>query len=76
MADGAMTGEFADFVPFDLAEVKKFIGLLFLNGLSPKPQMEFWFEGSASEPLFGNDRIAEVMKKKNRMTGRTISGMR
>jgi hypothetical protein len=38
--------------------------------------MEFWFEGAASEPLFGNDRIAEVMKKENRMTGRTISGKR
>jgi hypothetical protein len=76
MAGGATTGEFADFVQFDLAEVNKFIGLLFLNGLSPKPQMEFWFEGAASEPLFGNDKNAEVMKKKNRMTGRTISGKR
>ena len=66
MAGGASTGEFADFVPFDLAEVNEFIGLLFLNGLWPKPQMEFWFAGAASEPLFGNDKIAEEMKKKNR----------
>ena len=33
MAGSATTGEFTDFVPFDLAEVNKFIGLLFLNGL-------------------------------------------
>ena len=39
------------------------MGILFANGLTPKPQMEFWFDGELQEPLFGKDRYAQVMEK-------------
>ncbi len=33
-------GEHQDFMPFNLAEVYKMIGVLFVNGLTPKPQFD------------------------------------
>ena len=50
---GAGSGEYRDFMPFDLAEVYKMIGVLFANGLTPKPQFDFWFCTQEEEPLFG-----------------------
>ena len=41
-----------DFVPFDVAEMYQFIGLLFANGLSPKPDFTNWFESAAKDKLF------------------------
>ena len=43
VADGAGTGTYVDFVPFDLPELNKFVSLIFANGLTPKPQFEYWF---------------------------------
>jgi hypothetical protein len=45
-ADGAGsgTGEFKDFVPFDEADIYRFLGVLFANGLAPKPRFDYWFE--------------------------------
>jgi hypothetical protein len=64
VADGAGTGTYADFVPFDLPELNKFVGLIFANGLTPKPhQFEYWFQGQEREPLFGNDKFARAMDK-------------
>ena len=45
VADGAGSGMYADFVLFDLPKLNKIVGLLFANGLTPKPQFEYWFEG-------------------------------
>ncbi len=63
VADGAGVGTYADFVPFDLPELNKFVGLLLANGLTPKPQFEYWFEGQEREQLFSNDKFARAMDK-------------
>lgn len=76
VADGAGTGSYKDWTPLDREELYKFIGLLFANGLSPKPQFEYWFEGTEREPLFGNDKYSKAMDKHDRTTGRRTSGKR
>jgi hypothetical protein len=40
VADGAGSGTYADFIPFYLPKLYKFLGLLFANGLTPEPQFE------------------------------------
>ena len=44
-ADGAGcgTGEFKDWVAFDQFEMYRFFGVLFANGLAPKPRIDYWF---------------------------------
>jgi hypothetical protein len=50
-----------DYEPFDLSEMYKFLGLLFLNGLSPRPRIAMWFEPHI---VFGNEFIlAKAMHK-------------
>ncbi len=56
-------GTYVDFVPVDLPKLNKFFGLLLANGLTPKPQFEYWFERQEREPLFGNDKFAGAMDK-------------
>ena len=41
--------------PFSDEEIDAFIGLLFANGLSPKPQIKFWFKDNDSNKIFGNN---------------------
>jgi len=62
-ADGAGcgTGEFKDFVAFDEAEIYKFFGTLFANGLAPKARIDYWFETNAKFPLFGNDLTSRTL---------------
>ena len=36
--------DYRDYVAFDDAEINKFIGLMFANGLMPKPVFETWFK--------------------------------
>jgi hypothetical protein len=75
-AEGAGAGGtvYDDFVPFNTGEMYKMIGLLFANGLSPKPQVEMWFLSSLESRLFGNDFIASALDKK--LNGKvTIKGM-
>ena len=55
---------YTDFVQFDVNEMYRFIGLLFANGLSPKPDITKWFETSAVDPFLGSDFIAPLMNKK------------
>jgi hypothetical protein len=45
-SDGACagTGEFKDWVPFDDAEIYRFIGVLFAKSLAQKPRIDYWFE--------------------------------
>jgi hypothetical protein len=54
-AEGAGGKEYKDFVPFDLKEIYKMNAVLFLNALSPKPQLEYWFLGQDQHSIFGND---------------------
>ena len=51
---GVEGNKYSDFVPFSLGEIDAFIGLLILNGLSPKPRIELWFSDSV---VFGNRHI-------------------
>ena len=65
-AEGARVGGtlYKDFVPFDVDEMYRFIGLLFANGLAPKPDITKWFEGSSTDQLLGSDFIAPLMNKR------------
>jgi hypothetical protein len=75
-SSGAGSGEYQDFMPFDLAEVYKMIGVLFTNGLTPKPQFAFWFCTQEEEPLFGSNMISKALARKNLATGNTIKAAR
>ena len=61
-AEGAGFGGsiYNDYEPFDSAEVYKMIGLLFVNGLTPRPRVNMWFE---RHPIFGNNFIAGAMNR-------------
>ena len=52
------------------------LGVYIVDGLAPSSQLVMKMQPQSKSPTHGNDRIAEVMKKENRMTGRTISGKR
>ena len=72
-AEEAGSTTYKDFVPFDLQEIYKFIGLLYANSLSPKPRFEKWFQSTQSSKLFGNDAFASAADKRVQ-GGRTIKG--
>jgi hypothetical protein len=46
---------------FDLAELYKMIGVLFANGLTPKPQFDYWFKSQDQEPLLGSNLISKAL---------------
>jgi hypothetical protein len=69
---GAGSGKYQDFLPFDLPEVYKVIGVLFANGLTPKPQFNYWFCSQDEEPLFGSNMISKALNWKNLATGKTV----
>ena len=73
-ADGAGSGtrEFSDFVPFDNAKIYHFLGVLFANGLSPKPRVDYWFEMAERGPLFGNNLFSKVMTKMVSVSSKNI----
>jgi len=54
-ASGAGSGEYTDFIAFNRTEVYKMIGVLFANGLTPKPQFDYWF---CSEQVLGSNLSA------------------
>ena len=64
--EGAGTGGtvYTDYVQFDVEKMYRFIGVLFANGLAPKPVITNWFELTASDELLGNNFIAPLMNKK------------
>jgi hypothetical protein len=74
-AEGAGFGGtvYQDFEQFDLAEVYKMIGLLFVNGLSLQPRISMWFKG---HKLYGNNFIASAMRKQLPQGRRAIQGLR
>ena len=55
--------KYSDFLPFSLGKIAVFIGLLILNGLSPKPIIELWFSDSI---VFGNRHIKKRFKNGSR----------
>ncbi len=61
--EGAGSTAYKDFVPFDLEEVLKFIGILYANAVSPKPQFQRRFMLVAQRKVFGNDAFAKVLDK-------------
>jgi len=72
----AGSGEYQDFMLFDLTEMYKMIGVLFANGLTPKPQFDFWFCTQEEEPLFGSNMISKALAQKNLAMGNTIKASR
>ncbi len=61
-AEGAGFGGsvYKDFEPFNLLEMYRMMGLLFVNGLSPHPRINMWFE---PHNIFGNNFIARAMDR-------------
>ena len=60
--EGAGSGEkgssnYLDWKPFTCDDLDGFLGLLIINGLSPKPQMSMWFKSSAVSRMLGNDYL-------------------
>jgi len=64
---------YTDYKNFDLEEVNKMIGLLFLNGLAPRPMFTMWFE---HHNIFGNKLIAKAMNKQMESGKQSIRGIR
>jgi hypothetical protein len=75
-SSGAGSSAYQDFMPFNLAEVYKMIGVLFANWLTPKPQFDSWFCTQEEEPLFGSNMISKALAWKNLETGNTIKASR
>jgi hypothetical protein len=73
-AEGAGSVTYQDFVPFSVQEFYKFIGLLFANSVSPKPQVINWFL-STKPKIFGNDASTKYFDKVT-LSGKVISGLR
>jgi hypothetical protein len=75
-ASGAGSGKYTDFIPFDQQELYKMIGVLFANGLTPKPQFDYWFCLEDKEPLLGSNLISNALRQKNAATGKTLNAAR
>ena len=73
-SSGTGSGKYKDFLPFNLVEMNKLIGVLFANGLAPKLQIESWFKPVSDELLFGNNLVSRALAMKNHATTKTISG--
>jgi hypothetical protein len=71
-ANGAGSGEYTDFVLFDRIEIYKTIVVLFVNGLTLKPQFDYWFCSEDQELLFGSNLTTNAPCRKNAATGKTI----
>ena len=54
----------------------KMFGVRFANGLTPKPQVDYWFFSKDKEPLLGSDLISTAVRRKNSATGKTIKAAR
>ena len=74
-AEGAGFGgtQYTDYTPFDSDEVYRMIGLLFVNGVCPRPSFTMWFE---RHNIFGNEFIAKAMDKHMPGGHRSVRGIR
>ena len=75
-ASGASSGEYADFIPFDVPEFYKMFGVLFANGLTPKPIFDLWFSPLRTQPLLGSDMMTNALRRTNQVTGKKITAGR
>jgi hypothetical protein len=64
-ASGAGSGQYANYLPFDAPKFYKMLGVLFANGLSPKPQLDLWFSPLSKEPLLGSDIMKKALCRQN-----------
>ena len=69
---GLGRGEYKNFVPFGTDKLYKMVGVLFANGLSPKPQLEYWFEPTSTYLLLGSDLVLKVTEKRIHLMGQMI----
>jgi hypothetical protein len=69
---GAGSSKYQDFLPFDLPKAYKMIDHLFANGLTPKPQFNYWFSSQDEEPLFGRNMISKALYWMNFAMGKTV----
>ncbi len=65
--------QYTDFEPFDLAEAYKMIGLLFVNGLAPRPLFTMWFK---HHYIFVSEFIEKAMNKHMAHGKQPIQGIR
>ena len=75
-ASRAGSGKYTDFIPFNRPELYKMIGVLFANGLTPKPQFDYWFCLEDKEPLLGSNVISNALHRKNTATGKSVKTAR
>ena len=54
---------YPDFVPFTVDELMKHIGIYFLNGVSPSPQVEQKLSPQEKDPINGNDMVYNCLGK-------------
>jgi len=54
---GAGGTNYKDFKPFSCKDIRQYLGLYIINGLSPSPRMEMKFKPQAVDPVQGNDYI-------------------
>ena len=54
---GAGDTQYKDFKPFSIAELKQHIGVYFLQGIAPVPQVEFKFKPQRQDWAHGNDFV-------------------
>jgi hypothetical protein len=67
--------DFGNFVPFDDEELYRFIGIMFANGLNPRPIFDTWFTPMVNRPLFGSSFVANGVFDRI-VHGRKVSGLR
>jgi hypothetical protein len=71
---GSERKDFDDFVPFNDLEIYKFIGILYANGLMPRPIFKTWFKTLPTCPMFGNSFFTGAFDKT--VHGKKIEGVR
>lgn len=52
---------YKDFVPFTVHEIMKHIGVYFIHGVSPSPQVEQKMRSQVDDPINGNDMVYNAM---------------
>jgi len=60
---GQKGGIYPDFNPFSPQEIKSFLGLYVLHGLSPSPQVKMRFKSQLEDPVCGSDICHAVFGK-------------
>ncbi|KAL7502757.1 hypothetical protein ACHAXN_000661 [Cyclotella atomus] len=73
-AEGAGRSVYQDWVPFTREEVYKFTGLMFCNGISPKPQVAHWFKSTSQNRILGNDAVCNLFDVRV-ARGKVIAGL-